>query len=468
MNKNDNKALVDVFTVDFTYAVIRALIEDPKMLPTYNKIIDQNMFSNQWVRLIICVIKDFYKTYGYKPGWMEITNEALRKASQKYDDEYIKETIQAVKDVPANQVEYAKRRFISFCKWKTMVYRCKDALQKLGQVSDDCDDATYKKICRSFNELITLEEDNTVTTKMSKEFIIDILTDTDEDKVPTFIPGMDERIGGGLEKGGIGYFLAPTGFGKTTFSTILAFNCAVNGYKVLQIYFEDNYKDLGRKHLARLYNMYINQLKNITEESAKVVVEEKTDEKTLGLLSNNLRMVRMEDRKTTVEDIEDKMNEFAELEGWRPDVIIIDYFSCIKHSTNTFKDKTIAEADAMRKIKNIALTYNVAMWVMQQTNRLGASGEQKGSMANVQGAYEATQPVSLWLELARTQEQKHENRADIIIVKCRHANGDPVFQDIVFNNGLMLIDCTTEVEEGVFDPEYHPDAKSPFEMHDER
>jgi hypothetical protein len=168
-----------------------------------------------------------------------------------------------------------------------------------------------------------------------------------------------------------------------------------------------------------------------------------------------------------VEDIEDKMNEFAQTEGWRPDVIIIDYFSCIKHSTNTFKDKTIAEADAMRKIKNIALTYNVAMWVMQQTNRLGASGEQKGSMANVQGAYEATQPVSLWLELARTQEQKHENRADIIIVKCRHANGDPVFQDIVFNNGLMLIDCTTENED-VFDRDYHPDEKPPMVLHDER
>lgn len=459
MKDNAEIPQAERFSLEFQYAAARAVIEDPKMLPTYYKIIDQNMFSNQWLRLIIGVAKDLYKSLGYKPGWMEVKHKALQKATQKYDDDYINETIDEIRKVPDTEIEFAKREFLGFCKWKTMVYKCKDALKQLGDV---CDDTTYRKICRSFNELIGIEEDATVTTKMTKEFIHEILTDTDEDRIPTYIPGMDERIGGGLEKGGIGYFLAPTGFGKTTFSSIIAFNSAINGHRVLQIYFEDNYKDLGRKHLAKLYNLYISQLKNMTDEFADRLVDEKTDETSLRLLDENLRMCRMEDKKTTVEDIEEKMNEFAELEGWRPDVIIIDYFSCLKMSSNSFKDKTIAESDAMRKIKNIALTYNVAMWVMQQTNRQGASGENKGSMGNVQGSYEATQPVSLWLELARTKEQKHENRADIIIVKCRHANGDPVFNDITFDNGRMLIDCTTE-EKDAFDPNYYEAEQDRYE-----
>ena len=81
--------------------------------------------------------------------------------------------------------------------------------------------------------------------------------------IPTGISKLDDTLNGGLEKKKIGIIIGSAGFGKSTFSTAIAsyaatYKCPLNnneGYKVLQIYFEDDDVDIARKHFSRITNI---------------------------------------------------------------------------------------------------------------------------------------------------------------------------------------------------------------------
>ena len=150
----------------------------------------------------------------------------------------------------------------------------------------------------------------------------------------------------------------------------------------------------------------------------------------------------MADGNTTVEDIDNLLRSLTN-NGFKPDMVLIDYFSSLKHSTNPNKDKWEAQARCMRKIVDtIAYKYNCAVWVMQQTNRGAVSKEADNTMASWQGSYEATQPASVWLMLQRTKEQKANFKADLIFHKTRHSQPKNDLYDIVFDNARLRMDCS--------------------------
>ena len=78
--------------------------------------------------------------------------------------------------------------------------------------------------------------------------------------IPTGIERLDEILGGGLDKGKVGLIICPMGAGKTSMTTCIAGNAAAyrceknnyEGYKVLQIVFEDKPRDMHRKYIAKL------------------------------------------------------------------------------------------------------------------------------------------------------------------------------------------------------------------------
>ena len=84
----------------------------------------------------------------------------------------------------------------------------------------------------------------------------EVLMDDFREPIPTGITGIDNLLDGGLARGEIGVFLAPTGVGKSTVLTKVA-NTAYNlGFNVIQIFFEDNPKIIQRKHITCCYNRH--------------------------------------------------------------------------------------------------------------------------------------------------------------------------------------------------------------------
>lgn len=437
---------------DFQYAAVKCLFEDPRLLGDLYGILDQNCFTDSHLRQIVGTLKDKYKKTSAVPTYKEMLLYLADKAVAADDMDFFKETLDKIKNSTEIQPSVAKDKITEFMKWKYMIGIFKDGMEKLR---DGWDETSYKKALKKLETLQRFGSDNSILEGYNKDTVTAALIEGDEDIVPTGVEEIDKRLDGGVVKGDIALFNAPTGGGKTTFSTILAHNAAVKGYKALQIFFEDRPNDIIRKHIAVESNTSIGMLKKKKYEDAKILASVLEGQDSYVPLSENLYICKMEDRNTTVEDIENKIIELGAKDGWRPDLIIIDYFSCLKHSSNPTKEKYEAEAGCMRKIKEkIAMKYNTAVWVMQQTNRNGSAVGSEAGKENWQGSIQATQPASIWIEMRRTNQQAIDRRCDLIFHKTRHSKMMENLYDIVFDNGIPHIETT-----GAFSEEDELDYK---------
>lgn len=426
------------------YKVVRAIMEDAELFKKISNIIDNNAFEDKNLRIIVGIISDYFKKNGYVPSYSALQIELLSKITT--DREEALKTLALIQGASLEGISSINEMAIKFFRLKYLVNMANRVLDRVKAGDDQ--GQILKQAYGNINKLMTSEIEGTVTTIITKEGIRDIIQrNENESVVPTGIEEIDCRLGGGLGRCEIGLFVAPTGYGKTTAGTIFANNAARNGYNVLQIYFEDKPEDIVRKHLACSTGEMVNNFKFLTEEEADERMEKIGDE-TIQMMEKHLILSKMKDGQTTVEDIEQQINKYMNVYGFRPDLIIIDYFSSLKHSTNPSKNSWDAQASAMRKIKEIAFKYNSAIWVLQQTNRSGVSKEGDSSgMGNIQGAFEATQPVSVWLTLQRTKEQRKNFRADIIFNKTRHSMPKDDLINIKFDNSTLQIDCKDNYDE---------------------
>lgn len=437
-----DKQDLEYLGIDFQYRAAKALIEDNALFKNIYKILDQNCFSDPILRKIIGTQKDLYKKNKIVPSYYEISSTLRNAENDDNEIQYIDETIDKIKRTTSEAQYFTEQQLITFFKWKYAILNVNNALEKL---KGGYDEKTFNNFIK---ELRTLDNPQEIGTeaKWTKENIMKVLTEGEGEVIPTGIREVDNMLAGGLGRTEIGLFTALTGYGKTTFGTILANNAAMKGFKVLQIYFEDSYTNVMRKHLTIIGNgVKLSQLKNLTEEAGEKIADRYMASDNLNFLSENLCLLKMMDKQTTVEDIEEKIEYLINNENFRPDMLVIDYFGCLKFSRNAYKDVYAAQADCMRKIVGLANQYNIAVWIMQQNNR--PSPEKTAGMGNWQGAYEATQPASVWIELQRTAEQKQHGRGDLIFNKTRNSQPKEDLLDIVFDNGRMLIDCNPEQTE---------------------
>ena len=264
------------------------------------------------------------------------------------------------------------------------------------------------------------------------------------DVVPTNIKGLDDAINGGLRKGFVSVILAPTSVGKSTFATILAQDIALQGKKVIQIFFEEVLKEIRDKHTTKLIGMTSDDAINNKDEYNRREAEFKDKAESLG---GNLLLSKYDSGVMTVDDIENKIVEYKKMVGCAPDVVILDYFSCLCSKDDNYK----TEDANIRKIANIASKYNIAFVVTEQTNR-GGKKNKGDSMGSMQGSISKFQVCALCIEL-NVADNEDGNYVNLYITKNRHCGtkGLRSFKNAYFNRGTLELDLTQCEEDEPFD-----------------
>lgn len=425
-------------TIDFQYAVVKVLIEDPEFLILINDILDQNTFTDPYIRQTVGVIRDFYKKYGIKPTYAEVETMLRSKALKQDDIQYYEETLEKVRKEKNFSLDYVKSETTDFMKWKLVNALAGEIKEKFKRSWNGKD---FKKIANRFNDIQYYGMTKGSNTDLSDNQVIDTLTQGTEDIISVGIKEFDDMIGGGLPRGDIGLIVARTGAGKSTMSTILAQNAACNGFKALQIYFEDEVEDITRKHIAKYTGAEINRLINLTDASGKKLSDKLNSQPKWNEIKNNLRLSKMDVGETTVEDIENVIVQYGNREGFRPDVMIIDYFDCLKHSNNPMRQEWEAQVRCMKKIKALAQKYKIAVWVMQQTNAEGMRSDAVGEYSEIQGGKAITQPCTDVIFILRSDDQFDADEATIKFKKARRGRSGRSLENIGFNNGTVSIDC---------------------------
>jgi len=147
---------------------------------------------------------------------------------------------------------------------------------------------------------------------------------------------------------------------NTTMITKIANSALNQGFNVLQIFFEDNEKVIQRKHYACWTNIELNELSNHKELVKKTVISNLE-------AGGELRLLKMNSDNITIAKIKLMVRKLI-ANGFRPDMILIDYIDCVEPSRKV-DDTNVGEGRVMREFETMLNEFDMAGWTAVQGNR---------------------------------------------------------------------------------------------------
>lgn len=215
-----------------------------------------------------------------------------------------------------------------------------------------------------------------------------------------------------------------------------------DGYKVLQIVFEDRVKQIQRKHFGRITGF---EAKDLSKPGIIEQVREQLSKyPDRDLLQKNLRIIRLPSGEKTADDIKRLIIKLKN-SGFSPDLVIVDYFECLLCKGDSSDDKWEKEGKTMRKFESMAGELNIGIWIPVQGTKDSLNVEVV-TMDKAGGSFKKIQIAHIVMSIARTVADIEESKATIAILKNRAGKAGKVFNNVEFNNGTCRI-STDNVDE---------------------
>ena len=101
----------------------------------------------------------------------------------------------------------------------------------------------------------------------------------------------------------------------------------------------------------------------------------------------------------------------------------------------------------MRQFETLLSELDIAGWTAVQGNRSSINAETVDSTM-IGGSIKKGQIGHFILSIAKSLEQKENGRANMAILKSRFGKDGITFDDILFNNGTIQIDMSTDDSRG--------------------
>jgi hypothetical protein len=232
---------------------------------------------------------------------------------------------------------------------------------------------------------------------------------------------------------------------NTTALTKIANHAHSLGKNVLQIFFEDNKKQIKRKHYAIWSGVAQSEIdNNVNIVKENVLHIRKKHE-------NKLILVKFpQDDNITVPFIKRWILNYQKVFNIKFDIIVMDYIDCVEsHDKNRNSDTLSNELTVVKAFEAMLADFNIPGWTATQGNRnsLGAEVVTTGQMG---GSIKKAQKTHFLMSIARSDEQKERGLANIKILKSRFGRDGILFEDCLFDNNTLQINIRRD-----FNPMQH-------------
>ena len=439
--RNVDKSNLGYLGTDFQCKLVKYFVEDNNFFNQISNIVDQNAFTDSLLRTFVGTIKDYYNKESVVPSYSTLEIALRSKANSEIEIREWEELIEKLQNYTYEGSSLIKENAIKFFKQQKLIKAANKMLEKVGKGDieqfDECQslikDALETDAVDDFGySLFDLEEQ-----ALSDDYTVSI---------PTGISGLDDVLGGGLDKKKVGLIIGGLGFGKTTLTTAMAAAAASAGFNVVQIYFEDDDVDITRKHFSRITDKEAFEFKRLSPDEKQKVQTILANHPDREKLARNLRLKSFVTGETTVADIRNFLLKLTN-KGFKPDLVTLDYFECLQLERTGFNAETewTREGITMRKIESMAKELDVAIWIPSQGNRESLTADVVTVDKNG-GSIKKGQIAQVIISIARTPEDAANNRATMALLKNRSGKGNKLFRDMYFNNGKSTVRCD-EVEE---------------------
>jgi predicted ATP-dependent serine protease len=274
----------------FQLQLLNQVILDKEFARSIIDVIELNYFENKYFKLIIQMVKEYYKKYESSPSFETLGQIAKSEFQQELAARMVLDTINKVAEAPLEGSTYVQEKALKFCKQQEL----QKVMTKAQKIIDGGEFENYDTVEEMVSKALQVGEIDKGTEDVFHN-LDEVLNDDYRHPVPMGIPGIDKLLKGGLAKGEIGVILAPTGVGKSTLLTKIANNGFNLGYNVLQIFFEDNPKIIQRKHFTLWTGIAPDDMSNKKEEvmeKVRAIKESMTNKLVLKKLpSDTLTMM---------------------------------------------------------------------------------------------------------------------------------------------------------------------------------
>ena len=398
---------------------------------TIIEVIEPNYFDNQYFKIICQMVKEYYSKYEHTPTFNTLEQLTKSEISSPMAQKSILDTLDQVKNVSDEGSIYVQEKSLKFCKQQEL----QKVMTKAQSIIVKGDFESYDKLEEMVRGALQVGEVDKRTTDVF--FNIDEVLDDDyRHPIPIGVPGIDNLLKGGLAKGEIGVILAPTGVGKSTFTTKIANHAFNLGYNVLQIFFEDNPKIIQRKHFTLWTGIHPDDLSEKRKEVTEKVKELQSTRK------NKLIMKKLASDTVTMNQIKNQVRKMI-AEGIKVDMIILDYIDCVVPDKN-LGDEWKSEGSVMRGFEAMCHELDIAGWTATQGNRNSISSEVV-TTDQMGGSIKKAQVGHVIITVAKSLQQKEMNLATIAITKSRIGKDGIIFENCKFDNGMLEIDTEQSV-----------------------
>ena len=430
---NNNIESFGYLGYQFQLKLIGQFIYDKTFADTIIYTIEAKYFDNQYFRLIMANVKNYYERYETTPTFESLRQVIKLDTSDEITQQYVEEIIIELEGINHADIKFIQEKSIEFCKQqelKKAIIHCSEILDK-GDIDnyDECEEVLRKALSVGQDRDDGIDVFDNIENVLSAEF---------RNPIATGVKGLDLLMEGGLSRGELGMVIAPLGVGKTTFMTKVANSAYNEGNTILQIVFEDHPKVLQRKHFSCWTGVPLNELEGRKDEVIQYL-ESKQHNKNNG----KLIIKRMTGENVTISKIRQLIRKHI-VKGVKLDMVILDYIDCVVPDSQ-HKDQWVAEGYIMRQFENLITEFDLVGWVATQGNRssINATTVTTDMMG---GSIKKAQIGHFILSIAKDLQQKESGRANLAVIKSRFGRDGVVFEYIKFDNATIEID-TDDMEE---------------------
>jgi replicative DNA helicase len=415
----------------FQLQLLNQVILDKEFARSIIDVIEQTYFENKYFKIILQMIKEYYKKYESSPSFDTLEQVTKSEIQQALAAKIVLDTVKKIKEAPLEGCTFVQEKALKFCKQQEL----QKVMTKAQKIIDGGEFENYDTLEEMVRGALQVGEIDKGTEDVFHN-LDEVLNDDFRHPIPMGIPGIDKLLKGGLAKGEIGVILAPTGVGKSTLLTKMANHAFNLGYNVLQIFFEDNPKIIQRKHFTLWTGVAPDNLATSKEEVMKKVNEIKET------MPNKLVLKKLPSDTLTMMQIKNQVRKMI-AEGNKIDMILLDYIDCVVPDKN-LGDEWKSEGSVMRGFESMCHELDIVGWTATQGNRSSISSEVV-TTDQMGGSIKKAQVGHVIISVAKTLQQKEMKLATIAITKSRIGSDGVVFENCKFDNELLEIDTESSV-----------------------
>lgn len=389
---------LNTFGYNFQVKILASLFKDRGFLNQVVDILDTKFFENQANQFIVDSIKDYFQNYKNTPSM-----EVMKVKVDELDDPILKQVVvdqlkQVTLNMQADDLQFIQEKTLEFCKNQKLKHAIMESVNLLNN-------SQYDDIKTIIDAALKAGADRDVGLEYMEHIELRY-EESMRNPITTGWEVIDDLTQGGLGAGELGVVVAPAGIGKSWLLANVGANAVKAGLKVIHYTLELNQAYVGLRYDSIFTGIPNQELKNNIDKIKK----------RLEKIPGEMIIKYYPTKGATVNMIASHI-EKCKLQGFSPDVVIVDYADLLRAGTAR-RDIRHELGSIYENLRGLAGELELPVWTASQANRSALEDDAIGA-EKISEDYSKIMTADYVMSLSRKVEDKVAGTGRIHIIKNR-------------------------------------------------